>query len=306
MNAEISLAKLYLPLIAWVVLGVWLGRILPRHVPLALGKGLFWVGVPISIFTFLRQADLTGSVWVAPVVAWGAVALGTGLGWAWLRRPGGVTTAPTQGSFLLSTMVGNTGYLGYPVTLALVGPKYFAWALFYDTLGSTLAAYGLGVAIASAHSQTRPRSQDILRQTLTNPGLLSFGLGLVARQVEFPQPVEQTLRVIAWIVIALSLLLLGMRLGQLTSWRSLQLASVGLSIKMVIVPLVLGLLLIPLKLPAAAHLVIVMQMGMPPAFATLVLTEAFDLDRELIVTTLALGSIGVLLTLPLWVTLFPA
>lgn len=303
----ISLVKLYIPLLIWVGSGVFLGQKLPRTIPFHLGKGLFWVGVPISIVTFLRQADLTGSVWISPLMAWVAVSVGIGLGWLWLKRSETPETPPatTRGSFLLSTLVGNTGYLGYPVTLALVGPKYFAWAVFYDTLGSTLAAYGLGVAIASRYGQKNQHTWDLVRQTLTNPGLLSFFVGLAVRPVPLPLPVEQALRIVAWAVIALSLLLLGMRLGQLTSWRSFKLASISLSIKMLLVPLVLGLLLVPFNLPATAHLVIVLQMGMPPAFATLVLTEAFDLDRELTVTTLALGSVGILLTLPIWVTLFP-
>jgi hypothetical protein len=45
-------------------------------------------------------------------------------------------------------------------------------------------------------------------------------------------------------------------------------------------------------------------MAMPPAFATLVLAEVYDLDRNLSVTALAAGSTGLLLTLPIWLMLF--
>jgi predicted permease len=45
-------------------------------------------------------------------------------------------------------------------------------------------------------------------------------------------------------------------------------------------------------------------MAMPPAFATLVIAEAYNLDRGLTVTTLAIGSIGILATLPIWLWLF--
>lgn len=51
-------------------------------------------------------------------------------------------------------------------------------------------------------------------------------------------------------------------------------------------------------------MVIVLQMAMPPAFATLVLAETFNLDRDLAVTALAVGSIVLLFTLPLWLWLF--
>lgn len=323
---EINLLKLYIPLVIWISLGVLLGRTLPHNIPLQLGKFLFWIGVPISILTFLRQADLSGAVWLAPATAWMAIALGIGLAGIWIKgqlyfshphRQARVPTwlvayvspsslnwsKPTQGSFLLSSMVGNTGYLGYPVTLALVGPQYFAWALFYDTLGSTLGAYGLGVAIAAQFGISQQNRWRLLQAVLSNPGLWSFVIGISVRDVPLPIVVETSLQITAWTVVALSLLLLGMRLSHLTSWQSLQPASVSLGIKMLIVPLIVGLGLSWLGVSGPPHLVLMLQMGMPPAFATLVIAEAYNLDRALTVTALALGTVGILATIPLWVWL---
>jgi predicted permease len=53
-----------------------------------------------------------------------------------------------------------------------------------------------------------------------------------------------------------------------------------------------------------AKLVLVLQAGMPPAIATLVLAEEYDLDRELTATALALGYVAALLTLPFWLLLW--
>jgi malate permease and related proteins len=312
----INLLKLYIPLVGWVGLGLILGYRLPKTIPLYLGKFLFWVGVPFSIMVFLRQADLSGHVWIAPAVAWTAIALGAGLGWIWINRYSCdrrltlqkqkllVWSNPTQGSFLLAAMVGNTGYLGYPVILTLVGTQYFAWAIFYDTLGSTLGAYGLGAVLAAQFGMSAQSHQLLFMAILKNPALWSFWLGLGLRSVALPFAVEQTFHMGAWTVIALSLLLLGMRLSQLTSWKSVKQASVSLSIKMLIVPLVVGISLPWLGVTGWTRLVLVLQSAMPPAFATLVLTEAYDLDRELTVTALAIGSIAILLLLPIWLWLF--
>jgi predicted permease len=105
-------------------------------------------------------------------------------------------------------------------------------------------------------------------------------------------------------VIALSLILIGMRLSQLDSWSRLRQVSVSLGIKMLLVPLVLGTCSHAARDYRLPQLVIVLQMGMPPAFATLVLAEVFDLERDLAVTALAVGSMGLLLTLPVWLLLF--
>ncbi|MEB3355752.1 MAG: AEC family transporter [Synechococcales bacterium] len=353
-----SLLKLYLPLVIWVGLGVILGHKLSPKVPFYLGKFLFWIGVPISITTFMRQADLSGSIWIAPLVAWIAVLMGAGLAglWIWLRARGGFSrkkadekgarsgltalailrdrpdqpastspplaapapsntstwSQPTQGSFLNAAMYGNTGYLGYPVTLALVGPQYFGWAVFYDTLGSTLAAYGLGVALSAyfGRSATRPSSQQqhptrlMVQAVVKNPAMWSFWFGLWFRQVALSKPVEIGLQGIAWTVIAASLLLLGMRLSQITSWRNTRRAAVSLGIKMLVVPLIVGIVISLLGISGPQRLVMILQMGMPPAFATLIIAEAYNLDRELTVTALALGSIGILFTIPVWLGLF--
>ncbi|HEY9648252.1 MAG TPA: AEC family transporter [Chroococcidiopsis sp.] len=353
-DAGRSLLTLYVSLILWVGLGTLLGRRLPASVPYGLGKFLFWVGVPISIVTFLRQADLSASIWLAPAIAWLAIALGAGLSWLCLRidryarqrdlqelqppdlqppdlhsqdlqppdlqptdqrsrrwqwarafLPHGLDRKATQGSFVLAAMVGNTGYLGYPVALALVGPQYFAWALFYDTLGSTLGAYGLGVAIASRLGGDRPPSLRATAWTiLTNPGLCSFVVGFGFRQVALPESVETVMRGSAWTIIALSLLLIGMRLSQVSSWQKIHQAAFSLGLKMVVVPLLLGTLLTLVGVTGAPKLIIVLQMAMPPAFATLVLAEAYDLDRDLAATALATGTVGLLFTLPIWLAIF--
>ncbi|MCU0527040.1 MAG: AEC family transporter [Elainella sp. Prado103] len=324
----LQLTKLYIPLIAWVGSGWWLGRVLPPVIPYRLGKFLFWIGVPLSILGFLRQADLSASVWLAPITAWIAVGLGLSLGWIWLqiqsgwqelqtplshnrdgkptldRLLGQTLMPPSQGSFLLSTMFGNTGYLGYPIALALIGTQYFGWTVFYDTLGSALSSYSVGVVLAAQFGSQMRRSIHLAVALLKNPALWSFWLGLGLRNVSLPPPIEQGLHAGAWTIVGLSLLLLGMRLSQLTSQRYLATAMIGLMIKMAIVPLLIGFGLPYLGITGTPRLAIVIQAAMPPAFATLVLAEAYDLDRDLTVTTLALGSLLILLTLPIWLLLF--
>jgi predicted permease len=49
---------------------------------------------------------------------------------------------------------------------------------------------------------------------------------------------------------------------------------------------------------------LVLQMVMPPAFSTLVIAQAYNLDRDLTVTTLAIGVFALLFTIPMWLWLF--
>ncbi|MEA5521865.1 AEC family transporter [Limnoraphis robusta] len=305
-----QLLQLYQWLIGGVLLGWILRLILPSFVPVWIGRFLFWVGVPVGIFAFLRQADLSGGIWLAPVVAWIAILSGASLAWVWISRKRHDShlylswSRATQGSFILSSMVGNTGYIGFPIILSLVGTEYFGWAVFYDGLGSAIGAYGLGVLLAAKFGLETQNPLSLMIVMLKNPALWSLGFSLVFREVPFPSGVEQILQVMAWGMVALSLILMGMRLSQLSSLRYLKQASVSLTIKMFIVPLVIGTILSILGVRGSPLLVMVLLMATPPAFATLVLAEAFNLDRELTVTTLAVGSVVLLMTLPFWLFLF--
>ncbi|MBW4599930.1 MAG: AEC family transporter [Calothrix sp. FI2-JRJ7] len=299
-----SLIELYAKLLGLAFIGFILGRTLPATVPVRLGKLLFWVGVPTSIVAFLRKTDLSGQIWIAPAIAFTAIFFGALLCWLAIRIKKPSLQKPTQGSLLLASMVGNTGYLGYPVILSLVGTQYFAWALFYDLLGTTIGAYGLGVALAAQYGGNVNNYLNVIKAIIINPALWSFGAGLLIRQITLPTLVVSCLDVVAWSSIAASLILIGMRLSKLSSWGSLKLASISLTIKMIIVPLILGISLSSFGLTGKTAQVLVLQMAMPPAFATLVLAETFNLDRELAVTTLAVGSMILLITLPLWLWFF--
>lgn len=313
-------------------MGLLLGRCLPPIVPRYLGHFLYWIGVPFSVLVFLRGTDLNGGVWLAPVVAWVAILGGAALAWIWILgdrhrssssispssvspsatspsiSPSSVSPSswsrPSQGSFLLAAMLGNTGYLGYPISLTLVGPKYFVWALFYDLMGSTLGAYALGVVLAAYFGRGSLNLQQLTQAIVINPTLWCFGLGLYLKTIALPPALEQTLQSLAWGTMALALTLIGMRLSQLSSWQHLNRVAVVLAIKMVLVPILLGLGLIVFDVHSQPQLALVLQTAMPPAFATLVIAEAYNLDRELSVTALALGTLGLVVMLPLWLWLF--
>jgi malate permease and related proteins len=302
--------KLYGSLGFGVGLGWLLGRWLPTSAPTQLGKFLFWVGVPIGIFTFLHQTDLTGPLWLAGLVAWAVMLTGLGLGQLWWRwsgpAPSDRNASATQGSLLLATMVGNTGYLGFPIVLVLVGKTAFVWALFYDLLGTALGAYGFGAVLASHFGTVKSTRTTAILAFVANPAMISFALGVLYRQ-PFPAPVEQGLTLAAWTSIGLSLPLIGLRLAHLPqqpiSPALRRQISGTLAIKMVVLPLLVYGSTTLAHFGGDPQRVLVLEAAMSPAFATLVLAETYGLDRVFAVTTLTLGCLGLVLLLPLWLLL---
>ncbi len=320
------LAQIYVPLCSAVALGVGLNFLLgiPRCsqgnklslqqiAPVYLGRLLFWVGVPVGIVHFVRQADMSGQVWLAAGVAWIAFLIGKVLAHSALHLwyPG--WSGDRKGTFLLAAMFGNTGYLGFPVILLLpqLGAQHFGWALFYDLLGTLFGAYGWGVAIAAYHGQAVQPARSTaawltgLQVVLKTPTIWAFFLGLALRSTNFPSSLESFLRVSAWGMVMLSLVLMGMRLQQLRSSSMILPALNTTAIRMLVTPFLVGWGLTLAGIEGAPRLALVLQAGMPSAFATLVLTETFDLSRDLAVTSVGISSLMLLLTLPLWIVCFP-
>ena len=317
LTLENPLVMLYVRLIGWTFLGYVLGKLLPKIFTTYLGKALLFVGVPISIVSFLRQADLSGWIVIAPTTAWVAILVGAGLAWIWIdlgvsderfsKLSRGITareknleanpsvdatlehetswSGATQGSFLLAMTLGNTAFMGYPVSRVLVGPKYFAWALFYDLIGSTIAAYSVGIALASRYGsmssgQKQPNPFVSMAKT---PALWSLPIGVGMKFLPLPTLVTSSMSMIAETTITLSLVMIGMQLSQLKTLRNVKRALTCLSIKMLFTPLVVGTGLMFFGVTGEPRMAMVLQMAMPPAFSTLVIAQAYNLDRDLTV-----------------------
>jgi malate permease and related proteins len=294
-----ALLLLYLPFIGWGILGWGLHFVLPKTVPRLLGLGLFWVGVPLVIFSFLHHADLSGPVWLAGMFAVGAVSAGLVLGLLWLTVTQSSLAPPAKGSFLLTATMGNTGYLGFPIVLALA-PQYFGWAVCYDAAGTLWGNLG-GAALASGFGQGRVQWGRILRDLAINPILWSFTFTLLTRDWVIPDVLFYGLQGLGWSVIPLTLVLLGMHLGEVQDWRRLQEALPALMLKIICVPLGVWAVSRGSGLTGHALEVIVLQSAMPSAFSSLLLSEAYGLDRELTAVTIALTTFGAMLTLPVWI-----
>nr|WP_277874402.1 MULTISPECIES: AEC family transporter [unclassified Leptolyngbya] len=116
--------------------------------------------------------------------------------------------------------------------------------------------------------------------------------------------VELGLRRSLWVVIPAALLLMGIRLRQIKGWAGLKMAFIPTLIKTVSLPIVIGCTISLLHLPDQPRLAMVLMAGMPTAFAGLILAEEYDLERELIASSIVVSTLMLLATLPLWLWLY--
>jgi hypothetical protein len=317
-----TLLHAYAPLILWTALGLLLCRVLPHSFPRLLGRGLYWVGVPLQIFTLARQTQWQARVEWASLVTIAALIGGLLLAWISLQvvqrlapaeatedgvvASGATHPAARQGSFVLSSMIGNTGFVGLAIVPTFVHEPDLGWVVLYSVTHNLVGSYGLGVLLASYYGRQADDRPwwHLLRDVLTVPSLWAFAIGFGTRSVGFPAMIDTGLHFGILVVIPAALTLMGMRLSQLQGWKSLRLAVVPAVLKVVAVPGLVGLSTTIAHLPSAPQLAMVLMSGMPTAFAGLILAEEYNLDRELIASSIFLSTIALLLTVPLWLWLF--
>ena len=304
-----------------------------EFLPDVLARYLYQVGIPIGVANFIRKAEFNPSVWISPVIAWMAVLIAIFLSWQFLKGSAKLRPKSTKASFVHLSYIGSTAYLGFPVILLLpqLGPQYFSSAVLYDILGTTVAGYGLGVFIAGQANRKRDDGNasscssasesglpmggnklaaigtallEALTEISRNPTFYAFFVGLYLKTLAFPGWLVSVLGAIAWSSIMLALIVMGMRIQQLSTRLNLKLALQPVLIKIILVPLVLAASLTALGFDGPQRLVMILQSAMPCGFTSLVLAENYGLDVELTVASILLSCVVFAFMLPVWATLF--
>jgi malate permease and related proteins len=312
-----ALFNAYESLFIWIGLGVLLFRILPNQVPRLLGRSLFWVGMPVEIFALARRTDFSKLVWLAPTATICTLLIGLGLALSFLqlsqRWPQdwlGLQSETHKGSFVLSSMLGNTGFVGLAIAASILNPDNLGLAAFFTVMHNAMGLYGAGVLVADHFGEReegdepsqRPWWKSLLA-VVKVPSLWAFLLGASTQSVAFSAVAEVTLQKSIWVVIPCGFLLMGMRLSQLKNLRSLACGVVPAFIKVVLMPTMIALITPVLGIVGEPRLALVLMAGTPTALTALVLAEEYNLDRELIASSIALSMLALIPLVPLWLTL---
>ncbi|MBE9229533.1 AEC family transporter [Phormidium sp. LEGE 05292] len=326
-----TLTHAYAPLLIWTGLGLLLFNFLPANFPKLLGKSLYWFGVPIQIFVLARQTEFSDGARIVPVLTIAIVLLSIGLAWLtwellkwltnqkepkpnWLEKFGlnssffkfNFSDRSVQGSFILAAMLGNTGFVGLAITSNIISAENTNWAVLFSVTNNVISTYGIAVFIASyfGHSETKTNLWILLRDVITVPSLWAFALGFFTQNIEITPTIESGLNIAVWVVIAAALILVGVRLRSLRGYQSLKLALIPSFIKVILVPLLVGLIATYFGLTGEPRFILVLMAGTPTALAVLILAEVYELDRELLASNIAMTTVGLLFALPMWLIFF--
>ncbi len=318
-----TLVHAYTPLIVWVSLGLILLRFLPEETPYWMGRALYWFGVPWQIFDLSRHSQLSGEIGLAPAITVATLSFGLLMAWLALQLLQWVTGQYKEknqdlpiffpqydrnqyGPFIIAAMLGNTGFVGLGILPSILEPSAFSWAVFFSLTQNIIGTYFIGVLIASYFGERKGETSGwtLARDILTVPSLWACGLGYLSRGTVFPEAIETFASSSLIFVVPTSFVLMGLRLAQINGWKSLRNAVLPVGLKMVVLPAIVGLGTTLLGLTGDIRLGLVLMAGMPSAFASLILAEEYDMNRDLAASSIAISTIVLLFMIPVWLWVF--
>lgn len=177
------------PLFLLILLGYGLKRarvLHAAHVPI-LNSLVINVTLPALIFKGLAQAPhLPLRAMLLPLAALCAEAVALGIALALGRALR--LSRPMRGALLMTGTFGNTSFLGYPITLALL-PRQFPLTILIDQFGMTIAMYACAALVGSAwgpNSDGAGGAARAMGRFFRSPIFLSVVVGCVALLVPRP------------------------------------------------------------------------------------------------------------------------
>ena len=214
-----------------LVIGVLLrlsGR-LPDTAPKALGGWVIHVALPAAALSAIHDVSINKDWLLAAVTPWLGVflamalliPLSRALGWSRQRL----------GALLLVAGWGNTSFVGLPMVTAYAGAQWTGVVFFIDLFGSYLALSILGIAIATACSETSFSWAHVVKRVITFPPFIAIVIALATNHLERPDWIESLLDTLAATLTPLALAAVGyaIRLDRILGRLAPLAVGVGLS-----------------------------------------------------------------------------
>jgi predicted permease len=268
------------------------------------GRRVLWamlyVLVPFVSFVNIAHLQLTVGGGAGLGLAYLAIGTAGVAAWVvgrwWLRL-----SRPELGALICSVIIVNTGYLGLPMTVALLGARNLSSAVAYDQLVSSpmllLVGFGVGAAFGGrAGDGVKTRLKAFFTR---NPPLLAVVAGLLAPASLVPSALVHASRIVVIALLPLGFFVVGINLAAerreegaaLLEWPDRRVA-LAVGLRLLVASLLLaGISATVLRLPTAYLL----QAAMPTGITTLIVGQTFGLDQRFSATAIVWSTAAVLL-----------
>ena len=291
----------FLIILALLLIGMGIKRltVFPKETGNALNLIVIYISLPALILLKIPELLFSKDLLVPTLMPWGMLVFSAAL--VLLLAKSLHWDRATTGCLLLLVPLGNTSFLGIPMTRAFFGEQATPYALLYDQLGSflALATYGSLVLAFYGSGDTKPTAQKVIKKVLTFPPFIALVLAFLLRSFPYPPIVSDLLDMLSATLIPLVMIAVGYQLQLKMDKAVLSQLSLGLVVKLIIAPLAALLFTRLIGLDGELVRVSIFEAGMPPMVSAGALAILDDLSPPLAAALVGIGIIVSFVTLPL-------
>jgi malate permease and related proteins len=242
--------------------------------------------VPVVVFFNLAKAHIDVNVGAGVLLAY--VELGVTVTAAWLISTRVLhLSRPAAGAVMCCALQANTGYLGYPMVVALLGSHALSQAVVFDVLTQTptllLGGFAIGAAFGSkAGEGARERTVAFLTR---NPALYAAIVALLVPNALAPDSLVDISRVLVFAILPLGFFAVGVSLAAEAEAGELRVpptltkpVATAVGLRLILAPGLLFLLALPLIDLPGPYLLLA---AMPCGINTMLIAHAYGLDLRI-------------------------
>jgi len=240
------------------------------------------VSLPCLTLMTIGTLDLKHAHFDIAVIAWAVMTVGALLSYCVARAAG--LSGKRLRTFMLASTFPNTAFLGYPFAYSLFGAAGLSYAVIYDQMGMFPFFITLGFFIAGG--------KESLGHMLRFPPLIALIAAFILNWSGFPPsgPVAKIIGGIGWTTLPLTIFIIGLKV-RFIALRDIKGVSACLVLRMLVMPALLFLILHFIGKEAMPYRVAIMESAMPPALTTGILAIQYQLDEEMAVACISVGTV---------------
>ncbi|MBJ7331198.1 MAG: AEC family transporter [Solirubrobacteraceae bacterium] len=255
-------------------------------------KGMLWFVLPPVVVVIMARFELSAGTGAGLLLGYLVLAI-VGIS-AWLigSRLLHLDRAST-GALIVGSILANTGYLGLPLILVVLGGDQLAYGVIWDTLISFPMAFIVAFAIGAAFgdhgaANFRERAKSFFTQ---NPVLWAVPVGLALPDSAVPDWLYDDIKLLATSLLPLGFFMVGVQLsaeGEQGAFRFppplTAPSAVIVGLRIVAAPLLLlGFAAVLIDLPDAYYL----QAAMPCGINALIVGHVYKLNLPILTSAIA-------------------
>jgi len=293
-----GIISLVFQLIPCMVLGFFLAK-KSQNISKKFSKILIDFGVPISLTGLLLKTGMNLKLVYAALIS--SFSIITFFSLINLIKP--IKDKLKKKELQIGSVLGNSGYLGIPIAVAILPIETLQISLGYD-LGAKLVCWTFGPSIIK--NEKTFHIKTFFKEVFLSRAILSVVLALSIELSPYAHKISELLWLPSRFVINFALITVGMKMQYLFDnyaekvFKSIRGIWLPISIKLIIFPIFIFSICLLINAPQSFMRALVLQSTTPTAISVLLISEAQNKGENFSVLLVAFSTIISIITIPLW------